>query len=88
MPPGSETYMRYVKRHQSGVFTRSQLSYVLDDPHRVAARDATTQVLMRRLLSLDYIIERPTLRWLPTEDEPVPEPRCTATVVDVVAVAW
>ena len=28
---------------------------------------ATTQVLMRRLLALDYVIERPTLDWLPTE---------------------
>ena len=26
---------------------------------------------MRRVLSLDYIIERPTLGWLPTEDEKV-----------------
>ena len=26
---------------------------------------------MRRLLSLDYLIERPTLGWLPTEDEKV-----------------
>ena len=26
---------------------------------------------MRRLLSLDYLLERPTLGWLPTEDEKV-----------------
>ena len=32
---------------------------------------ATTQVLMRRLLALDYVIERPTLGWLPTEAEKV-----------------
>ena len=31
-----------------------------DVRHR-RAKDATTQVLMRRLLSLDYLIERPTL---------------------------
>ena len=37
-----------------------------DVRHR-RAKDATTQVLMRRLLSLDYLIERPTLAWLPTE---------------------
>ena len=104
----------------SGVFTRSQLSYYVDDPHRVAAsrfvrglaekkagaederaifpggaravlltgkaiyralgiadvrhrrgKEATVRVLMRRLLSLDYIIERPTLGWLPTEEEKV-----------------
>ena len=41
-----------------------------DVRHR-RAKDATTQVLMRRLLSLDYLIERPTLGWLPTEDEKV-----------------
>ena len=39
--------------------------------HRRGAKDATTQVLMRRLLSLDYVIERPNLVWLPTEDEKV-----------------
>ena len=32
---------------------------------------ATTQVLMRRLLSLDYLIERPSLGWLPTEADKV-----------------
>ena len=26
---------------------------------------------MRRLLSLDYVIDRPTLGWLPTEDDKV-----------------
>ena len=34
-------------------------------------KDATTQILMRRLLSLDYLIERPTLAWLPTEADKV-----------------
>ena len=41
-----------------------------DVRHR-RAKDATTQVLTRRLLSLDYLIERPTLGWLPTEDDKV-----------------
>ena len=41
-----------------------------DVRHR-RAKDATTQILMRRLLSLDYLIERPTLGWLPTEAEKV-----------------
>ena len=41
-----------------------------DVRHR-RAKDATTQVLMRRLLSLDYLIERPTLTWLPTEADKV-----------------
>ena len=41
-----------------------------DVRHR-RSKDATTQVLTRRLLSLDYLIERPTLGWLPTEDDKV-----------------
>ena len=41
-----------------------------DVRHR-RAKDATTQILMRRLLSLDYLIERPTLAWLPTETDKV-----------------
>ena len=41
-----------------------------DVRHR-RGREATTQVLMRRLLALDYVIERPTLGWLPTEAEKV-----------------
>ena len=34
-------------------------------------KEATTHVLLRRLLSLDYLIERPTLGWLPTEADKV-----------------
>ena len=41
-----------------------------DVRHR-RARGASTIVLMRRLLSLDYIIERPTFGWLPTEADKV-----------------
>ena len=41
-----------------------------DVRHR-RAKGATTAVLTRRLLSLDYIIERPTFGWLPTEDDKV-----------------
>ena len=41
-----------------------------DVRHR-RGKDATTQVLMRRLLSLDYIIERQTFGWLPTEADKV-----------------
>ena len=41
-----------------------------DVRHR-RGKEATTQLLMRRLLSLDYLIERPTRGWLPTEDEKV-----------------
>ena len=39
--------------------------------HRRGAKETNTQVLMRRLLSLDYLIARPTLGWLPTEEEKV-----------------
>ena len=41
-----------------------------DVRHR-RSKAATTIVLMRRLLSLDYIIERPTFGWLPTESDKV-----------------
>ncbi len=34
-------------------------------------RDASPEVLMRRLLSLDYVIEHPGLQWLATEAEKV-----------------
>ena len=34
-------------------------------------KHAATPVLMRRLLSLDYLIERPTLGWLATENDKV-----------------
>ena len=34
-------------------------------------RDASPEVLMRRLLSLDYVIEHPGLPWLATESEKV-----------------
>ena len=41
-----------------------------DVRHR-RSKAATTIVLTRRLLSLDYIIERPTFGWLPTEADKV-----------------
>ena len=41
-----------------------------DVRHR-RGKNATTPILMRRLLSLDYLIERPTLGWLPTEADKV-----------------
>ncbi len=41
-----------------------------DVRHR-RGKGASTIVLMRRLLSLDYIIERPTFGWLPTEADKV-----------------
>ena len=53
--------------------TQKQIYRTLDIPdvrHR-RGKDATTQLLMRRLLSLDYVIEHQTLGWLPTEHEKV-----------------
>ena len=55
------------------LLTGKPLYRALDVPdvrHR-RGKDASTQVLMRRLLSLDYLIERPTLGWLPTETDKV-----------------
>ena len=37
-------------------------------PHR---RPASPEVVLRRLLSLDYVLEHPRAAWLPTEDEKV-----------------
>ena len=34
-------------------------------------KTASTEILWRRLLSLDYVLEHPGLRWLPTEPEKV-----------------
>ena len=39
--------------------------------HRRGAKETKMAILLRRLLSLDYVIERPGLAWLPTEDEKV-----------------
>ena len=43
---------------------------IADVRHR-RGKEATRHVLLRRLLSLDYLIERPTLGWLPTEADKV-----------------
>ena len=34
-------------------------------------KDSGVEILWRRLLSLDYVLEHPGLRWLPTEQEKV-----------------
>ena len=47
------------------------LALGIPDVRHRRGKDATTQVLMRRLLSLDYLIERPTLGWLQTEKDKV-----------------
>ena len=52
------------------IFARS-LYRALGAEHIRHRRNASTEVLMRRLLSLDYVIEHPGLPWLPTEHEKV-----------------
>lgn len=52
------------------VFSR-RVYRALGAEHIRHRRDASTDVLMRRLLSLDYVIEHADLPWLPTEDEKV-----------------
>ena len=47
------------------------LALGIPDVRHRRGKDATTQVLMRRLLLLDYLIERPTLGWLQTEKDKV-----------------
>ena len=52
------------------IFARS-LYRALGAEHIRHRRGASTEVLMRRLLSLDYVLEHPGLPWLPTEHEKV-----------------
>ena len=52
------------------IFSR-RLYRALGAEHIRHRRDASNEVLMRRLLSLDYVIEHADLPWLPTEDEKV-----------------
>ena len=44
---------------------------VLGVKHIRHRRPATPEVVLRRLLSLDYLLEHPHAAWLPTEDEKV-----------------
>ena len=63
----------YVRGERAVLLTGKALYRALGIPdvrHR-RGKGATTHVLMRRVLSLDYLIERPTLGWLPTEDDKV-----------------
>ena len=52
------------------IFSRG-LYRALGTEHIRHRRTASADVLMRRLLSLDYVIEHPDLPWLPTEPEKV-----------------
>ena len=52
------------------VYARS-LYRALGTEHIRHRRAASTEVLLRRLLSLDYVIEHTSLPWLPTEEDKV-----------------
>ena len=52
------------------IFSR-RIYRALGAEHIRHRRGASTEVLMRRLLSLDYVLEHPGLPWLPTEHEKV-----------------
>ena len=52
------------------IFSR-RIYRALGAEHIRHRRDASPEVLMRRLLSLDYVIEHPGLQWLATEVEKV-----------------
>ena len=43
----------------------------IEDVRHRRGKQASLTLLMRRLLSLDYLIERPSFGWLPTEDDKV-----------------
>ena len=53
------------------IFSRS-ISQALGTEDIRHRRVASTEILLRRLLALDYVLEHPGLPWLPTESEKVP----------------
>ena len=64
-PPGITGIGRVCRIHGRGIYRALGAGEIR---HR---RIASTEVLMRRLLSLDYVLEHPDLPWLPTEPEKV-----------------
>ena len=64
-PPGITGLGRVCRIHGREIYRALGTG---DVRHR---RIASTEVLMRRLLSLDYVLEHPRLPWLPTEPEKV-----------------
>ena len=64
-PPGISGIGRVCRIHGRGIYR----ALGTGDIRR--RRIASTEVLMRRLLSLDYVLEHPHLPWLPTEPEKV-----------------
>ena len=63
--PGITGIGRVCRIHARGMYRALGAE---DIRHR---RIASTEVLMRRLLSLDFVLEHPRLPWLPTEREKV-----------------
>ena len=63
--PERQSPQRYCHFHTRGLYRALGVEHIR---HR---KRCSTNVLFRRLLSLDYVIERPDLPWLPTEAEKV-----------------
>ena len=59
---------------------------VLGAEHVRHRRTAAPEVLLRRLLSLDYLLEHPHAAWLPTEEEKVYALAAAGRAVEVVVV--
>ena len=65
MPAAGGTSTKVCRISYKGIYRALEIPNVR---HR---RSATAGVLVRRLLSLDYVIEHPDLEWMPTEEEKV-----------------
>ena len=64
-PPGIDGIGRVCRIHASRIYR------ALGAGNRRRRRITSTEVLMRRLLSLDYVLDHSRLPWLPTEPEKV-----------------
>ena len=63
--------IRRMDRTQACRITHKSIYRELGVPNIRHRRNAGLSVYLRRLLSLDYVIEHPELEWLPTEEEKV-----------------
>ena len=66
-----DTRLRFPGGARAVLLTGKPIYRALDieDVRHRRGKQASLTLLMRRLLSLDYLIERPSLGWLPTEDD-------------------
>ena len=62
-PPGIAGIGRVCRIHRRGIYR------ALGDGDRRRRRITSKEVLMRRLLAFDYVLDHPQLPWLPTEPE-------------------